>query len=441
MLDESPASDPALPGLPRGTTSQDEWTDQAESAPRARRWPTTDELGITIPRLAWMKHRAWILSLGAIAAVSALVLALVTVLGATQWVEQSDPAASSGALLAISCSQRNQCVITSGGLQLVTPDAGRTWQAAGTAFGAFTNDVAATCDNQGCIDANGYGNWLFSYDGGVEFNAGNDGSTAHATPAGSSEFSDNAISCDPDGSLCLELFEHQPFTHPLSSIVETFASCGTNCIGSILVSQQRFRNVIGPTTPDCVSSTTCFATGDQGVWRTTDAGKSWQPRGLHDIGLQGAISCASAADCAVGTLNGDVYFTTDSGASWRRAVVGALQNQPEPCSGDTGFCGANTSDAAVTGIHCWTALHCIICSPGTGSISWQTGRNPPPGLNYSSGAILSTTDGGRTWANQSLPDGVRPWELACGSGTNCWAVGETTSGAPNPPGVILRFAG
>ena len=116
-----------------------------------------------------------------------------------------------------------------------------------------------------------------------------------------------------------------------------------------------------------------------------------------------------------------------------------LANQPEPCSGDASFCTGNTGSEAVTGIRCWTADHCIIATPGTGSISWQSGRNPPSDLQYAGGGIWATLDGGRTWSPESIPEGVRVWALACGSGDNCWAAGETTSSGDNPPGVILRL--
>ena len=67
----------------------------------SRRWPADSELNISIPRLAWRKHRRWIVLLGILVVVAVGLFALVRSLQETAWVQEQNPLSYDGALLAI----------------------------------------------------------------------------------------------------------------------------------------------------------------------------------------------------------------------------------------------------------------------------------------------------------------------------------------------------
>jgi photosystem II stability/assembly factor-like uncharacterized protein len=53
-------------------------------------------------------------------------------------------------------------------------------------------------------------------------------------------------------------------------------------------------------------------------------------------------------------------------------------------------------------------------------------------------AVVATTDGGHTWTTQTLPSGVASLgAISCPSNSDCWAVGGMTQSPENPEGVIV----
>jgi photosystem II stability/assembly factor-like uncharacterized protein len=137
------------------------------------------------------------------------------------------------------------------------------------------------------------------------------------------------------------------------------------------------------------------ATAGAGVYKSTDAGKTWQHMGLAGSRTAGRIVIHPAdANTVYVAASGNewtesqdrgVYKTTDGGRSWNRilfvnAATGAIDLDMDPSD-------PNTLYAAT-----WQRAR----KP------WSDPRNEP---GYSGSGIHKTTDGGRTWApvNDGLP--------------------------------------
>lgn len=166
----------------------------------------------------------------------------------------------------------------------------------------------------------------------------------------------------------------------------------------------------------CPSASDCVAIGtdtskDGAAWITTTGGATWTEHVLSNATTSpGSVSCSSPSDCvAVGGADpgqGDDWVTTDSGTTWtEHAIPSADTTQPTV----GGF-----SDAS-----CVSAQVCVAAgadSDGNG-VSW------------------TTTDGGATWAQQSVPDtsgstqsNGGPAAISCGAKSLCVTVGTNNNG-------------
>jgi photosystem II stability/assembly factor-like uncharacterized protein len=102
------------------------------------------------------------------------------------------------------------------------------------------------------------------------------------------------------------------------------------------------------------------------VWRTTDAGLTWTPADSGLGTMQPEMLSKANSDLFVGTLNGGLFRSTDSGASWTHVW-------------DSSFCG-------------------IFCVVGSGRfiIGKQT-------LSGGGGGLVRSSDRGVTWDQISIP--------------------------------------
>ena len=123
-----------------------------------------------------------------------------------------------------------------------------------------------------------------------------------------------------------------------------------------------------------VSPTQGWAVGQNTILATSDGGTHWAPQLSGKLNLT-SVDFVSARDgWAVGTTS--LLATTDGGAHWA-----AL---PEPCQ-------------AIRSVH--------FISPTTGFAvaGGQHTASTDPAVPAAGGAVLSTTDGGRTWHAMSAP--------------------------------------
>jgi photosystem II stability/assembly factor-like uncharacterized protein len=153
---------------------------------------------------------------------------------------------------------------------------------------------------------------------------------------------------------------------------------------------------------DCVSTTTCWAVGANGVIRvTTDGGASWtgQASGVGTR-LRG-LSCLDASRCRAAGDGGVIRVTTDGGANWAGQASGTTQTIRSVfmVDGTTGMYagdgaqvrrttdgGANWTlqslpTAAYQSVSCIDTANCLVVSD--------------------LGAVLMTHDGGATWGEQA----------------------------------------
>jgi photosystem II stability/assembly factor-like uncharacterized protein len=153
----------------------------------------------------------------------------------------------------------------------------------------------------------------------------------------------------------------------------------------------------GVTGISCPSPSLCFATENDSVLTTADAGATWTPESLSpDPPTLAAIACPSASSCyAVGGTNegAAILGTIDGGKSW---TVLAIPTEL-PGAGQT---------TELTAIACPSVTVCY-------AINDQA--------DY-----LVTTDAGRTWSGLSgLSAGGYGAGIACPSVTTCVTVGES----------------
>lgn len=185
----------------------------------------------------------------------------------------------------------------------------------------------------------------------------------------------------------------------------------------------------GPTVGDglpavqltCMSATTCYALGavssaspssrpgappNDAIEVTTDGGHTWTSVTLPSAISGAHLSCLTATTCAVVGIGAGgtsvLDQTTDGARTWSSGSGPA-----ELTSGD--FVG---------GLDCTTATHCTaiamphLVAVGTSHIM-----------------SLTTSDGGKSWSEGSLPDGFDgpPYGLTCTSGADCVVVGSDSS--------------
>ncbi len=208
---------------------------------------------------------------------------------------------------------------------------------------------------------------------------------------------------------------------------------GTLTTASLPMPVQTLRAVTCATAARCfaVGSTEATATVPSGpvLVATADGGRTWTPQTLPPgIGFLSDIACATARSCtAVGQSGGSgvgpgaVLTTTDGGSVWTSQAVppGTTDVTAVDCL-HAGRCTAlGTVDAHVTTL-----------SPTGPAGAWVAGGPLPPAASsatslsctdsrdcwattsnavdsaHAVGGIASTSDGGATWASETVPAGT-----------------------------------
>jgi len=131
-----------------------------------------------------------------------------------------------------------------------------------------------------------------------------------------------------------------------------------------------------PTETQCVAvSVLAGFNSNQGfvdVWRTTNAGGSWQETQIPDVHqVFPGITCPDTSECWIPTGNG-VLRSVDGGRSWTAVTTPSIPTQQGP-----------PSDAWQS-IGCTSVTDCVLGGPG----------------------MIATTDGGASWKAVTLPSSV-----------------------------------
>lgn len=194
-----------------------------------------------------------------------------------------------------------------------------------------------------------------------------------------------------------------------------------------------------PSNPNIVYAGTGNPTGwsftpGNGVYKTTDAGKTWHNVGLAKtlyinalivdpqnpdivvVGSAGASGRGGAANAARG-----VYRTTDGGTTWTHTL------DIDPYTGVTGM----TYDAAEPSV-----MYVSFQRSDFGAPAAERAKLTPLGSG-----IYKSTDEGATWklvSGKGLPDGIPSYEIAVASGTHGARVYAEAQGRGRDAGGVYR---
>ena len=174
----------------------------------------------------------------------------------------------------------------------------------------------------------------------------------------------------------------------------------------------------------CLSALRCEAVGAAGtIVSTGDAGATWRAqanplRGSSKILYR--IACVAPSSCYVIARPDTILVTHDGGGSWSSHVLplagvgasltsqGCLAGTGADIRGRPALCQLGLLDIA-----CVSARICYAVA--TGPAGYYYGPIPAPSWAGSSNAIWMTSDGGTSWARQSVPSGVGCTEGDCGT--------------------------
>jgi photosystem II stability/assembly factor-like uncharacterized protein len=195
------------------------------------------------------------------------------------------------------------------------------------------------------------------------------------------------------------------------------------------------------------------------VMATTDWGGSWtvQDRSSIEVsmGVSFGLSCPSTADCVV--VGAGALTTTNGGSTWQKHVFPVGASLPGELNvvacPSVSFCMAEEDVTSAVPANASTG----IATSHDGGVSWKTVETVNEAVFRTlscptttvclavAGSIMQkTTDGGSTWTESSVPDGVSLGAISCAVGTtDCVAVGTVvppgaSDGGPNSTGEILK---
>jgi hypothetical protein len=197
------------------------------------------------------------------------------------------------------------------------------------------------------------------------------------------------------------------------SITHVTAPAGTFVLADYITTASWQQNITGPEPGylTCPTSLTCYVTGDSTVsssgpvvlgtlYVSNDGALSWSVLPLPaGVDFTTPLTCSSADDCAAGaTDKGQPVFvsTVDGGHSF---TINPLPS----------------ADGRLYSLSC----------PSTGFCAGLAGTSADANLNPIDATFLSTTDGGLTFSDSSLPAGDSMEALDCRTATNCVAVGTS----------------
>jgi photosystem II stability/assembly factor-like uncharacterized protein len=298
--------------------------------------------------------------------------------------------------MAVDPGDRNHVFIgTAGGAVFASDDAGRSWRSAGAGLPPFTifalaidpasSTLYAAPERHGIYrSTNGGGSWSALPGGPV------DGSFV------------TALSVDASGALYLSTSD---------SGVAVFANGGWRLASS------------GLATPHIAQVATLSggvllaATLDGGIFRSMDAGQSWQ-WASHGLSTSQINSLTNGGAVVYAATPDGVYASSDGGASWRASNggigrVNVTAVVVDPANASLLYAATNgngvfrSSDAGQT----WERA-----STGLLNLDVRTlGAATAPGSLYAGtlgGGVARTSDGGRTWAGGTMADVGNNFTLA-----------------------------
>jgi photosystem II stability/assembly factor-like uncharacterized protein len=210
--------------------------------------------------------------------------------------------------------------------------------------------------------------------------------------------------------------------------------------------EQSVPSSVGPLSAvSCATGSSCVAVGGTSVLSTIDGGATWSAQNLG-TGQLTAVGCPTPSTCiAAGTAaagsgctQGEAYTTADGGAEWSTRSLVCFVPSGIACP-DVGHCqlagvddltaaGAAQVDATVDGGLSWSSEY-LSTTSGTklNAISCPSTKFCTAVGRVGGSSILSSSDGGHTWAPQMVPASAQSAALtavSCESNLVCQAVGS-----------------
>ncbi len=175
------------------------------------------------------------------------------------------------------------------------------------------------------------------------------------------------------------------------------------------------------------------------VWRTADAGETWQPAGLALAGrVRGMLRAEADADVIYVVHTQGALRSDDGGASFTPITLGPPEEngRPEPVGTDIVLLATDPADPLIV----WSSFvrfpTSYLLRSADGGVSWQVMAEFSDGpdtliIDPASGEMLlsmaleglrRSVDGGRTWAQEFFPE-PRAWVdcLTRGPAGRLWA--------------------
>jgi photosystem II stability/assembly factor-like uncharacterized protein len=147
----------------------------------------------------------------------------------------------------------------------------------------------------------------------------------------------------------------------------------------------------------CPTTSFCMTVGTNGVLKSIDGGQTWTSQGLPSGNSLNGVSCVTSQQCvAVG--NDDIERTVNGGATWTSESIPS--NIPGVSHGDL---------IGLTAVSCADLSHCV-----------TVGYDP----TASRTVLLSSTDGGTSWAGTGAPTVAALYSVRCYDSLYCVAVGQ-----------------
>jgi photosystem II stability/assembly factor-like uncharacterized protein len=320
----------------------------------------------------------------------------------------------------------------------VTDDSGTTWRALTLPASLLRPPSLACVDADTCailgIDESGNSTFLETTDGGQSWSshAGPNELTAMNEPmqlACATATSCLVVAAGPNGKV-----------NPGSAVPFVGAASFMTDDGGNTWSTSSLPIGFIPSALQCTSAANCVTSGSISlggpplpsqatILYTTDDGTSWATAALpsqleaQSTFAPSTLSCADTDNCLaifsdVAGSSSEVLSSTDGGATWAATAA-------------TGFPqGVMTSLSCPGGEGCWAA-----------AVSGTSGASATD-LGPASGVVASTSDGGATWQQAQLPQGVGVIvDISCPNGSSCYALGlQQVNGNSNVPQPFVLLA-
>jgi photosystem II stability/assembly factor-like uncharacterized protein len=219
-----------------------------------------------------------------------------------------------------------------------------------------------------------------------------------------------------------------PYTQSGTNLYAMATAGGTTYTYTDTTNWGAAATLLGGQSPDwmgCANPSQCWAYTYQGdIWASTNGGASWTEETTPSNPVWYGGWFLNASDGWATGANGTIVATTNGGTTWTAQTSGSTQELTAVDCVSTTQCWVSGFGGVIlvssNGGTTWTAqnstttntLDEISCV--SASDCWASGA---------AGTIIATTNGGATWTAQTSGSTQELYGISCVSTTQCWAAG------------------